>query len=119
MNSGLISSPFFAADRMFKSDVSLSWTVSHPCGFVPSSGHVRQIESIIGVSGDRKSQPSGPPFQWETGLNAACQVSHWNDGPEGWDFPVFNEHQCSILFLAHHHLFLHGSVRGKWAKQKN
>ena len=35
--------------------------------------------------GTGKSQPEGPPFQWETRLR---RVSHWNGGPEGWDFPV-------------------------------
>ena len=35
--------------------------------------------------GTGKSQPEGPSFQWETRL---CRVSHWNGGPEGWDFPV-------------------------------
>ena len=29
-----------------------------------------------------KSQPEGSPFKWETRL---CRVSHFNDGPEGWD----------------------------------
>ena len=35
--------------------------------------------------GTEKSHPEGPPLQWETRL---CRVSHWNGGPEGWDFQV-------------------------------
>ena len=35
--------------------------------------------------GTGKSQPEGPPFQWETRLR---RVYDWNGGPEGWDFPV-------------------------------
>ena len=33
-------------------------------------------------NGDRKSQPKGPPFEWETRL-ASFPL---NGGPEGWDF---------------------------------
>ena len=32
-----------------------------------------------------KSQPEDPSFQCETKLR---RVSHWNGGPEGWDFSV-------------------------------
>ena len=42
--------------------------------------------------GTGKSQPEGPPFQWERRLRRVSHwdslVSHWNSGPEGWDFPV-------------------------------
>ena len=36
-----------------------------------------------------KSQPEGPPIPVG---NEARRVSHWNGGPEGWDFPVSTEH---------------------------
>ena len=36
-------------------------------------------------AGTGKSQLESPPFQWKTRLR---RVSHWNGGPEGWDFPV-------------------------------
>ena len=36
-----------------------------------------------------KSQPEGPPVPVG---NEARRVSHWNGGPEGWDFPFSIEH---------------------------
>ena len=36
-----------------------------------------------------KSQPEGPPVPVE---NEARRVSHWNGGPEGWDFPFSTGH---------------------------
>ena len=36
-----------------------------------------------------KSQPEGPPVPVG---NEARRVSHWNGGPEGWDFPFSTEH---------------------------
>ena len=36
-----------------------------------------------------KSQPEGPPFQWEQGLPKFSL----NGGPKGWDFPGTTEHQ--------------------------
>ena len=50
-------------------------------GFLPK---IKRIHHWCSV-GTGKSQPEGPPFQWETRLR---RVSHWNGGPEGWDFPV-------------------------------
>ena len=47
-------------------------------------GDIKRIHHLCSV-GTGKSQPEGPPFQWETRLRS---VSHWNGGPEGWDFPV-------------------------------
>ena len=31
--------------------------------------------------------------------NSVRLISHWNDGPSGWDFPVPTEHQWWILFV--------------------
>ena len=53
-------------------------------------------------------------------------ISHWNGGPEGWDFPVDTEHQWSILFnttteynfTKDSSLFEHWSGRGKLKKKK-
>ena len=45
---------------------------------------IKRIQHCCPV-GTEKSQWEGPPFQWETRL---CRVSNWNDGLEGWDFPV-------------------------------
>ena len=36
-----------------------------------------------------KSQPEGPPVPVG---NEAHQVSYWNGGPEGWDFPFSTGH---------------------------
>ena len=36
-----------------------------------------------------KSQPEGPPVPVG---NSASLVSHWNGGPEGWDFPFSTGH---------------------------
>ena len=36
-----------------------------------------------------KSQPEGPPVPVG---NEARRVSHWNGGPEGWDFPFSTGH---------------------------
>ena len=36
-----------------------------------------------------KSQPEGPPVPMG---NEARRVSHWNGGPEGWDFPFSTGH---------------------------
>ena len=36
-----------------------------------------------------KSQPEGPPVP---AGNEARRVSHWNGGPEGWDFPFSTGH---------------------------
>ena len=49
--------------------------------------------------GTEKSQPEGPSVP---AGNEACRVSHWNGGPEGWDFSGTTEHQLSILFLIYH-----------------
>ena len=50
-------------------------------------------------SGDRKIPTRGPKAQVG---NKACRVSHWNVGPEGWDFSGTTEHKWSILFLIYH-----------------
>ena len=36
-----------------------------------------------------KSQPEGPPVPVG---NEARRVSHWNGGPDGWDFPFSTGH---------------------------
>ena len=48
------------------------------------NNRIKRIHHWCSV-GTGKSQPEGQQFQWETRLR---RVSHWNGGPEGWDFPV-------------------------------
>ena len=45
--------------------------------------------------GTEKSQPEGPPFQWETRL-AEFPTERWT---RGWDLSGTTEHQWSILFI--------------------
>ena len=49
-----------------------------------NQGEIKRIHHRCSV-GTGKSQPEGPPFQWETRLR---RVSHWSGGPEGRDLPV-------------------------------
>ena len=56
----------------------------------------------------------------------ACRFSHWSNGPEGWHFPVINENQCLIRFLACNQekfaifsRFSHGNDWTKWWKIQN
>ena len=50
-------------------------------------------ELIIGVQwGQKKSQPTGPLFQWETRQSL---ISPRNGGPSGWDF--FCPHWTSMM----------------------
>ena len=44
----------------------------------------------------RKSQPLGPPVPVG---NEARQVSHWNGGPEGWDFLSSLNTNDQLFFL--------------------
>ena len=57
----------------------------------------KQNPSMVFI-GDSKSQPSVPPFKWETRQSL---VSHLNGEHSGWDFTVAKEHQWLILFIRH------------------
>ena len=50
---------------------------------------IKQNPSLV-FSGDRKILTRGSTVQVG---NEACRVSHWNGGPEGWDFHVDTENQ--------------------------
>ena len=66
---------------------------SHRCGFAPRTGHEFICETNRIHHGCPveigKSQPEGPPVPVG---NEARRVSHWNGGPEGWDFPCSTGH---------------------------
>ena len=75
--------PLPALEKKIKQCDSLR-AVSQTGRSVSNLLRIKRIHHWCSV-GTGKSQPEGPPFQWETRLR---RVSHWNGGPSGWDFPV-------------------------------
>ena len=67
-------------------------------------------------SGDRKIPTRGSTVPVG---NEACRVSHWNGGPEGWDFPVNTEHKWSILLRMIPSLCLNMKLREVKERNKN
>ena len=69
--------------------------------------YTRKIESNIGVQwGQENPNPRVHRFSGKRGLPrqtrlAECRVSHYNGGPEGWDFLVDIEHYNQIDYFSH------------------
>ena len=78
-------SPYLSSQMYHMSDYLFSHTFAEKI-----KKSMNLLNGSLVYSGTGKSQPWGPPFQWETQQSL---VSHWNDEPSGWDFPVPTGHQ--------------------------
>ena len=70
--------------------------------------HFKEMNKIHKIPTQGSTVPVG---------NEACRVSHWNGGPEGWDFPIDTEHQWSIFFLTYYHRIILQRTSHCWQRK--